>query len=104
MPSATALISDVLWQKPEESRAFLVCPEGAHRELLEHVLEKIYLPINLYLDVDGSVNADYGQPGVGVPFGRGYVVAPDSTVTEVFVGYAPAAVLAELEAAMPHWP
>lgn len=101
MPSVTALTSDVWQKKPSESRVFLVSPEGAYRELLEHVLEKIYLPIHVFLDVDESINQEYGQPGVGVPFGRSYVVAPDSTICKVFTGYDPATILAELEAAMP---
>ena len=79
---------------------FLVVQEEP-RVLVEHLLERIYLPIPMFLDNERDrIGIElYAQPEVGIPFGRAYVVAPDGAVTAVLTGYDPNGTLDLLEAA-----
>jgi len=89
MPVVVAMEPDVGDVLPTGARFFLVA-QGEPDSVVEHVLEKIRIPVEVFLDGDESVGAGlYDQPRVGVPFGRAYVIDSDGFVTDVFAGYAP---------------
>ncbi len=90
------MVTEVANELPPNTAMFLV-NQGEESGTVNHLLEKLHIPIVVFLDTDGSVGkTTYGQPKVGIPFGRSYVVDSQGTVTAVMAGYSPAAVLAAL--------
>ena len=63
-----------------------------------HVLEKVHIPLPVYLDVDGEVGITlYSQPQVGLPFSRSFLIDTDLEVTDIFTSYDPQAVLEAID-------
>jgi peroxiredoxin len=97
LPALAAMRGDIDQHLPVGAELFVV-DQGEQESTLRHVLSKTYIPIEVYLDADGSVGGTlYDQPAVGLPFGRGYVIDAGTSfepvVTDVFTGYEPQAVL-----------
>ncbi len=92
LPAVAAMVSDVDADLPVGAAFFLV-DQGEPTATIRHVMEKVYLPVLVAHDTDGSIGHDlYDQPRVGLPFSRSYVVDSTSLVTAVFTAYDPAAV------------
>ncbi len=91
-PSAfTSMVADVAASLPPGTALFLV-DEAEPTDVMRHVLEKIYLPIEIFLDTDGVVGRGlYDQRNVGFPQSRFYLVDASGIATHVFTGYDPGA-------------
>lgn len=89
------MVTEVAAELPPNTAMFVV-NQGEQDGTVRHLLEKMRIPLRVFTDVDGSVGAAYGQPQIGIPFGRSYVVDSQGTVTAVLAGYDPSAVLAAL--------
>ena len=103
MPAVASMVGDIESDLPTGATFFLV-DQGEPAATIRHVLEKMYIPLTVYLDTDSSAGTLYDQPGVGLPFGRSYVIDSDDFgepfVTDVFTTYDPAAVLEAISDAL----
>lgn len=109
------MVRDVAAQVPANVAFFLV-DQDEPESVLRHVLEKVYLPVRMFVDncePDQSCqhvgSKLYEQPVDGLPFSRAYVIkvlgeAPPDTsleVNSVLFGYDPGIVLCKIEEALP---
>ena len=91
------MVSDIQPNLPAGVQFFLV-DEGEPASVTRHVLEKVYIPLPIFLDLDGHVGAHlYWQPLVGLPFARSFLIDTDLEVTDIFTGYSPNAALEAIE-------
>ncbi len=78
---------------------------GRYGETLDRFLlywSSYFLRGTALFDADGAVGGGLlGQPRTGLPFGRGFVIAPDGTVALPYFGYDPARIIAAIEAQLP---
>ena len=108
------MVHDIAEQVPSNV-AFLLIDQDEPESLIRHVLEKVYLPVPMFIDncepgqsCQSVGHKLYEQPPDGLPFSRSYVIkvigpAPPSTslqVTSVLTGYDPGVVLCSIHKAL----
>ncbi len=99
LPAIAAMGSDVQPDMPANS-VFLLIADGDPDPTVRHVLEKIRVPILTFLDTDGAVSAQYGQPSGDLPVMSSYVLDRDGYVMDVFTAYDPEAALSAIDDAL----
>ena len=91
------MVSDIQPNLPQ-GVAFFLIDQGEPVAVTRHVLEKVYIPLPVFLDIDGHVGAElYREPLVGLPFGRSFLIDTGLEVTDIFTEYAPQAALEAIE-------
>jgi hypothetical protein len=108
------MVHDVAGQLPSNV-AFLLIDQDEPESVMRHVLEKVYLPVPMFIDncepgqsCQNVGHKLYEQPPDGLPFSRAYVMkvtgpAPPLTtlrVTSVLTGYDPGVVLCNIYKAL----
>lgn len=80
---------------------FFIVNEEEPPATMQHTLEKVYMPAPILSDYrEQSIGASlYRQPGVGLPFGRAFVIDAQQTALSVHTGYGPAGIVASAQAA-----
>ncbi len=99
LPVAAATVMDVQAPLPASGKVLLV-DQAEPESVVRHVLEKVYLPMEVLLDcAPGNPSCQqigaalYQQSGTNIPFGRSYVLDPMSppgaslTATAVITSY-----------------
>ena len=103
MPAVAGRASDIRRPLSDQGADLFLVAQDETRDILAHVLEKVYLPIPIYVD-DGPQDVGavmYQQPAVGIPFGRAFTIDVAGFVVDCAVGYSPGHVIEVVDAATP---
>jgi hypothetical protein len=66
---------------------------GETLDWLQTLWDNVYLRNGVLFDEPGSVGALYGQPQLGLPFGRGFIIDRDGKVDLPYFGHRPQMVI-----------
>jgi hypothetical protein len=62
---------------------------GETLDWLQTLWDNVYLRNGVLFDETGSLRTQYGQPELGLPFGRGFIIDRDGTVDLPYFGHRP---------------